>query len=62
MISLKGGLLEEIIFLEPVGHIWLKSAQKGFRADPDAMRYDSQPETYEALIEKFHQYYFGERK
>ncbi|MGB7285599.1 MAG: GFA family protein [Salaquimonas sp.] len=53
IISLKGGLLEEIKDMEPVGHIWLKSAQAGFRADPEAMRYDAQPKSYKQLIEKF---------
>ena len=53
IISLKGGLLNEIKFLEPVGHIWLKSAQSGFRADPDAMAYSGQPESYETLIKRF---------
>lgn len=52
-ISLKGGTLEPIGLLEPVGHIWLKSAQKGFRADPAALKYDRQPETYDELCEAF---------
>lgn len=57
IISLKGGLLEEIKMLEPAGHIWLNSAQAGFRADPEAMKYKGQPTSYDALIARFEDRY-----
>ncbi len=53
IISLKGGSLDQIAKLEPVGHIWMKSAQPGFRTDPSALLFDGQPETYQTLIEAF---------
>lgn len=53
IVSLKGGTLDVIGRMEPVGHIWLKSAQAGFRADANAMRYDRQPESYADLISAF---------
>lgn len=49
IISLKGGTLEHIGLLEPVGHIWLKSAQAGFRCDPGTLQYHHQPESYDDL-------------
>lgn len=53
VVSIKGGSLDNIRLLEPVGHIWLKSAQAGFRADPQALRFEGQPESYEPLHQAF---------
>ncbi|MCO5133069.1 MAG: GFA family protein [Phyllobacteriaceae bacterium] len=53
VVSVKGGSLDHIRLLEPVGHIWLKSAQAGFRADPAAMCFEGQPESYEPLHQAF---------
>lgn len=53
IVTLKGGTLQQISKLEPVGHIWMKSAQPGFRCDPSAILYDRQPESYQPLIDAF---------
>ncbi len=50
MVSLKAGLLDEIGSLEPVGHIWCRSALTWTAADEGLFVYPTQPRTYDALI------------
>ena len=52
-LTLKAGSLNAIREIEPVGHIWLKSAQKAFRPMPGLIMYDAQPPGYEPLIAAF---------
>lgn len=57
IVSLKGGSLEYIGLIEPVGHIWLKSRQAGFRCDPQTLQYHGQPDDYGPLCDAFSQRY-----
>ncbi|MEZ5871006.1 MAG: GFA family protein [Nitratireductor sp.] len=56
-INIKGGTLDCIGELEPVGHIWLKSRQKGTAIPHGLLEYDGQPENYDALMEAWSRQY-----
>ena len=51
MMNVKGGTLDCIAELEPAGHIWLASRQKGTVIAPGLLEYDGQPENYDALMQ-----------
>ncbi|MCB1384942.1 MAG: GFA family protein [Nitratireductor sp.] len=53
MLTLKAGSLDVIAAIEPVGHIWLKRRQAGFRGDPAVLHFDGQPDDYGELIAAF---------
>jgi len=57
-ISIKGGSLDQINRLEPVGHIWMKSAHPAFLPRPGTLRFDGQPKTYQPLYIAFSERYF----
>ena len=50
-VSIKAGSLDDTSWLEPVGHIWLRSAQPWFRPDEASLRYDGQPNDWQPLID-----------
>ncbi|MEZ5789356.1 MAG: aldehyde-activating protein [Nitratireductor sp.] len=47
----KGEYFRVIAELEPAGHIWLASRQKGTVIAPGLLEYDGQPENYDALMQ-----------
>ena len=50
--SVKAGSLDDVSWLQPVGHIWTRSAQKWMQFE--GLIYETQPEDeYAALIEAF---------
>ena len=51
MMNVKGGTLDCIADIEPVGHIWLKSRQKGTAIAQGLLEYVGQPENYDALMQ-----------
>lgn len=54
MLSVKGGALDDISRLTPAGHIWVRSAQPWMKAlIGDQLCYDKEPESFDALIERF---------
>lgn len=57
--SVKAGTLDNKSWLEPVGHIWARSAQNWVKLD--GLVYDKQPDDgYGALIEAFQEKFGGE--
>ena len=53
-LSLKAGTLDERAKLEPVGHIWVKSAQGWMIFDRDALIYEAAPDDgYFALMQRY---------
>lgn len=56
-INIKGGTLDCIGELEPVGHIWLGSKQMGTSIPQGLLEHDGQPENYDALIEAWSRQY-----
>ena len=53
IINVKPGSLDDTSWLEPVGHLWLKSAQPWFKAPEGALAYPEQPADFEALFRRF---------
>jgi len=47
----KPGTLDDTQWLEPVGHIWTRSAQPWFEIPQDLVNYDAQPPDLSRLIE-----------
>ena len=50
-INLKPGTLDDTSWLTPVGYLWTRSAQKGAIFDPALLRYETQPDGYDDLID-----------
>jgi hypothetical protein len=48
---LKPGTLENTAWLDPVGHIWVRSAQPWFAVPEGSITYEAQPPNFERLIE-----------
>lgn len=48
--TIKGGVLDGIATLTPVGHIWTRSALPWVQARLDGLLYEGQPSDYDALI------------
>lgn len=53
MANIKPGTLDDTSWLEPVGHLWVKSAQPGFRPEPGELVYDAQAPDMAPLREAF---------
>ena len=53
IVNVKPGCLDDNSWIEPVGHLWLKSAQPWFRPPEEALAYPGQPADFEALFERF---------
>jgi hypothetical protein len=47
----KPGTLDDASWLEPVGHVWTRSAQSWFEIPDDGVNYDAQPPDQSRLIE-----------
>jgi hypothetical protein len=47
----KPGTLDDTSWLEPVGHVWTRSAQSWFEVPADGVNYDAQPPDLARLIE-----------
>ena len=47
----KPGTLDDTGWLEPVGHVWTRSAQSWFEIPDDGVNYDGQPPDQSRLIE-----------
>ena len=47
----KPGTLDDTSWLEPVGHVWTRSAQSWFEIPDDGVNYDGQPPDQSRLIE-----------
>ena len=45
------GTLDQPLGLDPVAHIWTRSAQRWFIFAPDAVKYEAQPENMQDLME-----------
>ncbi len=53
VLSLRGGTLDDTSWLEPVGDIWISSAQPWLTFREDALTCDVQPTDYIPYIERF---------
>ena len=49
-INIKAGTLDDTGWIVPIGHLWTRSAQRGFAPPPGPLVYEAQPESYDALI------------
>ena len=49
-VNIKPGTLDNTRWIVPVGHLWTRSAQAGFKLPPGALGYETQPENFDALI------------
>ena len=47
---LRPGTLDDVSWLHPVGHIWLRSAQPWVAISDDTLRFDGQPDDDGALV------------
>lgn len=52
-LNVKAGTLDDTGWIVAVGHLWTRSAQRGFRPPGGALVYDGQPPDYDALIDAF---------
>jgi hypothetical protein len=46
----QAGTLDDTRWIVPIGHLWTRSVQAGFKPHPDALVYETQPENFDALI------------
>ncbi len=53
MVSVKAGLLDDAVILEPIGHIWTDRARSWVVFAPNAILFSRQPATYEPLIDEW---------
>ena len=49
-VNIKAGTLDNTHWIVPIGHLWTRSAQAGFAPPPGPLVYETQPETFDALI------------
>ena len=49
-VNIKAGTLDNTHWIVPIGHLWTRSAQLGFAPPPGPLVYETQPETFDALI------------
>jgi len=49
-VNMKAGTLDNTSWVIPIGHLWTRSAQAGFKPPPGALVYETQPENFDALI------------
>ncbi len=57
IVNVKPGTLDDTSWIEPVGHLWLNSAQPWFQPPEDALAYPGQPADFEALFQRFRERY-----
>jgi hypothetical protein len=53
VLSLRGGTLDDTSWIEPVGDIWVKSAQPWVRFVEGGLRTEQQPSDYGPFVAKF---------
>ena len=53
ILSLRAGTFHDTSWVRPAGHIWLKSAQGWFKADPEDATCDVQPTDYTPFVARF---------
>jgi hypothetical protein len=54
IFSIKGGTLDKIDGIPPVGHIWTRSAQPWMRKSLDEKRcYETEPDTFDKMLSQF---------
>lgn len=51
VVTLRPGGLDDTSWLQPIGHIWTRSAQPWVSIPADTLSYENQPEDYTALIQ-----------
>lgn len=51
IISIKPGTLNDTKWLQPVGHIWTRSAQPWIELGETCLVYPENPESFEAMFE-----------
>src|SRR5215471_17325971 len=60
IINVKPGTLDDTAWIQPVGHLWLDSAQPWFHPPNDALHYPGQPSTFDELFERFKEIFGGD--
>ena len=50
IVNVKPGTLNNTNWLSPVAHVWLRSAQPWVIIPEDVLRYDAQPESFDAIF------------
>jgi len=53
IINVKPGTLDDTSWLQPVGHLWLGSAQDWFVPPENTVCYNGQPEAFDDLFKRF---------
>ncbi len=53
IINVKPGTLDDTSWVEPMGHLWLDSAQPWFQAPAGVLHYSGQPATFDELFRRF---------
>lgn len=53
VMNIKAGTLDDTAWLNPVGHLWIRSKQSWVITDENLLHYEEQPIDYENLIERF---------
>ena len=54
ILSVRGGTLDDTSWIEPVGDIWTRSAQRWVAQAGERIRTDQQPKDYIPFIQRFH--------
>jgi len=54
VLSIKPGTLDDTKRLRPAGHIWVSSKQPWVELGQDCLQYPGNPDSYEALLAKWH--------
>jgi len=52
-LNIKAGSLDDTSWLKPAGHIWTTSKQNWFEIPKNALAYEKQPESFDALVERW---------
>jgi hypothetical protein len=60
IINVKPGTLDDTSWVEPVGHLWISSAQGGTRIPEHRLQYSHQPKTFEPLFQAWQAEFEGE--
>lgn len=53
VVNVKPGTLDDTSWLDPVGHLWLASAQPWFQPPVDTLCYQGQPASFDELLRRF---------
>ena len=57
IVNVKPGTLDYTQWIEPVGHLWTSSAQRGSLDFNDCLQYQHQPPSFDELFEKWKEKY-----